>query len=259
MTAPIARSLACALLVFVLLFHPAIGQEVGAGNDKLSLTQKAWEGDADAQFELGCSYSQLQDHEEALKWFRKSAEQGHAIAQYNMGLMSANGMGVSQNHKEAVKWYIKAAEQGYAKAQCNLGAMHYNGHGVIKDHKEAVKWFHKAAEQGNATAQNRLGLMYYQGQGVPQDYKEAVTWYRMAAEQGDGKAQHNMGLMYYQGQGVIKDYVQTHAWYNVASANGEDEHASKDRDLIAKQMTQEQIAKAQKLAKEYFEKYQPSK
>jgi hypothetical protein len=64
--------------------------------------------------------------------------------------------------------------------------------------------------------------------------------------------------MYYDGNGVIQDYVQAHAWVNVSSANGNN-NGQKGRDLIAKNMTPEQIAKAQELAKQYFEKYQPKK
>ena len=62
--------------------------------------------------------------------------------------------------------------------------------------------------------------------------------------------------MYGNGEGVPKDNVNAYAWYNVGSANGYD-GASKNRDLIAKEMTPEQIAKAQELSKVWFEKYQP--
>ena len=51
----------------------------------------------------------------------QAAEQGFAAAQYNLGLMYANGQGVHQDDAQAVRWYRKAAEQGYAKAQYNLG------------------------------------------------------------------------------------------------------------------------------------------
>ena len=47
----------------------------------------------------------------------KLAEQGYATAQYNLGLMYANGEGVPENDKTAVMWYTKAAEQGYAMAR----------------------------------------------------------------------------------------------------------------------------------------------
>jgi TPR repeat protein len=41
---------------------------------------------------------------------------------------------------EAVKWYRKAAEQGDAPAQFNLGNSYANGEGVAKDAVEAAKW-----------------------------------------------------------------------------------------------------------------------
>ena len=85
---------------------------------------------------------------------------------------------------EAVKWYRKAAEQGYARAQNNLGIMYDDGYGVPEDDTEAVKWYRKGATQGYAPAQTNLGHMYDEGEGVPQDDVEAVKWYRAAADAG---------------------------------------------------------------------------
>lgn len=62
-----------------------------------------------------------------------------------------------QNHYEAVKWYRRAASQGHANAQLNAGAMLYKGDGVPRDYGEAAMWFRKAAEQGNADAKKFLG------------------------------------------------------------------------------------------------------
>lgn len=84
-------------------------------------------------------------------WYQetlKKAEQGHAAAQYNLGVMYANGQGVPQDDKEAVKWYTRAAEQGYADAQYNLGVMYGRGDGVPEDYVQAYKWFNLAAAQG---------------------------------------------------------------------------------------------------------------
>jgi TPR repeat protein len=133
---------------------------------------------------------------------RQKAEQGDADAQYNLGCCYAKGEGVPQNYKEAVKWYRLAAEQGYAYAQALLGACYDEGHGVLQDYKEAVKWYRLAAEQGNAVAQYNLGVRYDEGYGVQQDYKEAVKWYRLAAEQGVASAQFNLGICYARGHGV---------------------------------------------------------
>ena len=82
---------------------------------------------------------------------------------------------------EAVKWYRKAAEQGNADAQYNLGVMYDHGRGVPQDDAEAVGWYRKAAEQGYAKAQFNLGNMYITGLGVPLDYAQAHMWYNLAA------------------------------------------------------------------------------
>ena len=51
-----------------------------------------------------------------------------------------------------VEWYTKSAEQGDARGQCNLGVMYENGRGVTKDLKKAVEWYTKAAEQDDEEA-----------------------------------------------------------------------------------------------------------
>ena len=76
------------------------------------------------------------------------------------------------------------AELGIAGAQFNLGVMYANGRGVLQDDFEAVHWYRRAADQGLAGAQFNLGGMYAEGRGVPQDAAEAARWYRLAAEQG---------------------------------------------------------------------------
>ena len=73
------------------------------------------------------------------------------------GCKRADGQGVKQDHTEAVKWYRKAAEQGDANAQVNLGVCYDKGQGVKQDHDEAAKWYRKAAEQGDAQAKAYLG------------------------------------------------------------------------------------------------------
>jgi TPR repeat protein len=59
-------------------------------------------------------------------------------------------LGVPQDDTEAVKWYRKAAEQGHAVAQSYLGVMYAKGQGVPRDYVQAYKWFTLAAIKGNA-------------------------------------------------------------------------------------------------------------
>ncbi|OAD21456.1 TPR repeat protein [Candidatus Thiomargarita nelsonii] len=79
--------------------------------------------------------------------------------QFNLGVMYENGEGVTENNQEAVKWYRKAANQGYAGAQCNLGVMYAQGKGVGENKQEAIKWFRKAANQGLDRAQYNLKII----------------------------------------------------------------------------------------------------
>ncbi|VVM20369.1 hypothetical protein BSPWISOXPB_9059 [uncultured Gammaproteobacteria bacterium] len=64
---------------------------------------------------------------------------------------------MSKDAKQAVYWYKKAAEQGYAGAQYNLGVMYANGEGALQDLSKAKYWIKKAYEGGNARAKEALG------------------------------------------------------------------------------------------------------
>jgi TPR repeat protein len=150
-----------------------------------------------------------------------------------------------------VKWYRKAAEQGHALAQNNLGAMYLQGMGVATDLQEAAKWYRKAADQNLAEAQYNLGLMCAQGIGMPQDYPEAAAWFREAAEQGFAAAQKDLGLLYANGTGVPEDFVEACKWFSLAAAGNNAEVsavASRARDQIRQQMSQAQVAEAARRA-----------
>jgi TPR repeat protein len=112
----------------------------------------------------------------------------------------------------------------------------------------------KAAEQGNANAQYNLGLMHSIGKGTPKDDKQAIYWYTKAAEQGHDGGQLNLGVKHDYGKGTLKDSILAYAWYNISASQG-NEQATKNRDLIEKEMTPNQIAEAQKLSREYYAKY----
>ncbi|MDR0869679.1 MAG: sel1 repeat family protein [Planctomycetaceae bacterium] len=167
-------------------------------------------------------YGVWKDEKEAVKWFRKAAEQNDAFAQNNLANYYNNGAGgLDKNEKKARELYQKAVEQGLAVAQSQLGNCYYFGKGVDKDFTEAVRWFRKAAEQGNTNAQFSLGNAYCNGEGVDKDFTEAVKWYRKAAEQGDAPAQYNLGVMYHKGAGVDKDFTEAVKWYRKAAEQGD--------------------------------------
>jgi hypothetical protein len=150
------------------------------------------------------------------------------------------------------------AEQGDVRAQSTVALIYYHGRGVRQDDAEAAKWFRLAADQGDATSQFNLGVMYGEGQGVPQDDNEAVQWYRRAADQNNAQAQYNLGLWYAtKGEAGSQDFVNAHMWFNLAAARfpASDTRnrglAVKNRDVVASKMSREDLAEAQKLAREW--------
>jgi len=118
------------------------------------------------------------------------------------------------------------------------------------DYDTALKEWRPLAEQGDADAQHQLGNLYRQGKSVPQDYAEAMKWTRLAAEQGYAWAQYNLGIMYDKGQGVPQDYIQAYMWASLAAAPG-DEDAVEGLEVLGKKMSPDQIAQAQRLAREW--------
>jgi len=159
------------------------------------------------------------------------------------------------DYATALKYWRPLAELGHARAKFYIGLMYRDGRGVRQDNAEAVKWFRKAAEQGDPDGQALLGFLYEIGLGVPQNDAEAAKWYGMAAEQGDAAAQYNLGVLYANGQGVPQDNVLASMWWNIAASSG-DEDAANYRDKMATKLTPNQIAEAQRMAREWMEKHQ---
>jgi TPR repeat protein len=88
---------------------------------------------------------------------RALAENGDAEAQHFLGIGYAEGLGLlSKDEIEAVKWFRKAAEQNYPSAQCSLGTMYFEGKGVPKDLVQAHAWNNVAGANGCEPSRIRL-------------------------------------------------------------------------------------------------------
>jgi TPR repeat protein len=156
--------------------------------------------------------------------------------------------------RELLNSLLIRAEKGDAGAQLKLGVMYEKGSGVTRDYAYSVHWYRQAAERGIAEAQSFLGLMYEEGKGVPRDHAEALRWFRKAAEQGYTNAQSMLGIMYYERQDATRDYVEAYTWMSLAasSASGDDrKRAAELLDRLATIMTSQQIAEAQRRAREW--------
>ncbi len=175
------------------------------------LTKSALQGYAPAQCNLGYHYSQgkgiEQNNEQAVYWYKKAAEQGNATAQYNLGICYANGHGVTRSAYSAYNWYKKSAEQGYVNAEEAFAECYYYGNGTTTNNSLALQWFKKAAEKKNAEAMFYLGECYANGYGTTRNLQTAIEWYNKAADEDDTKGEYALAQLYLTGNGVEKDSI----------------------------------------------------
>ena len=206
---------------------------IEAGNfaDALRLLMPlAQEGNPGAQRAIGVLYAQgsgvTQDYGAAAQWFGKAAAQGDEKARQNLLLLAQMyrvGEGVPQDCARAVAIMKGLIALGYLPAQVNLGSLYFGGCGSIPaDVKEGVRLTREAAEKGDPMAQANLGACCAMGVGVEQDYAAAMQWYRKAAEQGSPQGQYGVGVMYEFGEGVPRDLDEARRWYQLAAAQGEE-------------------------------------
>jgi TPR repeat protein len=191
-------------------------------------------GCASSNYEKGIRLYKPDNIAAAESELRPRAEQGDAEAQFNLGSLYYQGLGVSQDYKEAVKWLLKAAEQGHIFSQATLGTVYAEGvQGVVpKEPPRALMWYIKAAAQGDMEAlefrdnlANRMTPdQIKEAQKLAKEFKPPDTKSRQdlmaRAKQGDDKAQFEVGLIYYKGQGVQADYLDALNWFKKAAGQG---------------------------------------
>ncbi len=174
--------------------------------------------------------------------------------------------------------HYSEATKGDAAAQFNLALTYQDGNGLPRDYEKAAYWYRAAARQGHSPAQYSLALMYCKGQGMPKDDRESFGWCRKAAERGHQAAQFNLATMYDQGVGVERNPVLAYVWFAMAGAKGPKSApvsrlsgsvgqrlalssarghtvADNNRNRLALALTPKQRETAERLARDYYEKY----
>ena len=184
-----------------------LGEQVTAHIDTVRI--KAEEGNADYQYLYGASFEYgwgvEEDVQQAMKWYKKAADQKQKVAYNAIGNFYRMGKSVKADPQEALRWYQLGADAGDAQAMLNVGNCYFYGMGTEKDIAKAVQWWQQSAEGENAYAQSQMGDCYFYGLGVAQNMDQAVEYYTKAADANIANAQYRLGLLYYYGQGVDAD------------------------------------------------------
>ena len=216
----------------------------------------AVQGDAYAQFQIGImNYNGAgvpRSHEKAANWYGKAAAQGHKQAQLHLAFLYQTGRGVQKNDDKAFKLYRQAAEQGLADSQYALGNAYVRGWGTLKSPDKAVEWFRRAAKQEHSGAMYEIGYAHLRGEGAPRSYQIAMDWFTRSATMGTAAAQRSLGVMYAIELGVDRNRVAAYMLLTLAIDNEiPDEKAFAVREDVAKWMTDAEIGKARRLARNW--------
>lgn len=116
---------------------------------ELALAKK---GDPAMQFKLGMQYWARLDYQNAFNWLKAAADRGHPDAIYQLGMAYLYGRGTLQNYKYAHQRFEQAARLNNSEAQYLLGIMHRDGMGVPLSRDLAYAWLNIAASNGNEVA-----------------------------------------------------------------------------------------------------------
>ncbi len=168
-----------------------------------------------------------EDDVEAKRWFRKAAEMGYSLGQYNLDKMAVQEETIGILWAKRTKHIHVEANDGDVLAQFLLSWMYAEGEGVAADENRAAHWnrqallnLRRAAEGGKAWAQYKLGLAYYSGHRVPKDDAKSINWIRKAAEQGDPKAQNKLAELVDEGTVTDENDFEAVRWYRLAAGQG---------------------------------------
>lgn len=137
-------------------------------------------------------------------------------------------------------WYEQAANKDNAVAQYRLGTLYEEGIGVAKDADEARRWYIRATDNGNALAMHNIAVLYTEGAFGEVDFKEAFKWFERGAAYGVKDSQFNLGILYVRGLGVEASLPQAYKWFDIV-AKGGDPDAAEKRDDVAKALTPDQL------------------
>jgi TPR repeat protein len=211
----------------------------------VELKNKAGNGDAESQYELGKFYLG-KDLKEAGAWYRKAADQGHAKAQSEMGVFNKNGWIDGASPSEAKRWWLMAAAKGDADACSSLALeaqrqsleARLKGDATLQKQfrDEAIRWYTKAAEVGDRGSQFELGEMYNRMNDLGQsgktwpygitdadcDYESAMKWYLKAAKSKypHPGAMYRIGMLYMDGKGVPQNTETAIKWLELGAKGG---------------------------------------
>ena len=186
-------------------------------------------------FRYGAQALKVGETAKAVVSLEYAAEQGHAMAQWKLGKMYAEGEGVIRNDLRAFEYFRRIANthaddapgtpQARFVANAFVALGHYYLEGIPKtevkaDPERARQMYSYAASYfGDPEAQYHLGRLYLEGIGTVKDAKLAVRWLGLSAPKGQGQAQALLGAILFAGDVVPRQAARGLMWLTLAKDN----------------------------------------
>lgn len=136
------KNMAGSHISFKYLNH---NRAIGACEIAIEISPK----DSEIQYLLGRSYQKSGNNAKALDWYNESSKNGYSDAQYALGTMYLNGIGIQKDPAKAYSLYNDAAKGGNSEAYIAIGVLHIKGEVVEKNYDKAKSYFRKAIAEGN--------------------------------------------------------------------------------------------------------------
>jgi uncharacterized protein len=213
-------------------------------------------------FRYGAAALKTGEMQKAVVSLEYAAENGHAMAQWKLGRMYAEGEGVARDDLRAFEYFRRIADthaednpgtpQARFVANAFVALGHYYLDGIPKttikaDPVRAREMFAYAASYfGDPDAQYNLGRLYLDGVGCPQDPKQAARWLWLSAHKGQNQAQALLGTMLFSGEYVPRQAARGLMWLTLAkdAATPDQAWVTRQYDSAFKQATDDERALA---------------
>jgi hypothetical protein len=218
-----------------LMAAPALAFDGSKSSDQVSAATPVTPMEA---FRSGAHFLKSGENAKAVHSLEYAAEKGHALAQWKLGRMYAEGDGVTQDDLKAFEYFRRIADghaddnpntpQARFVANAFVALGHYYLEGIPKtpvkrDPVRAREMFGYAASYfRDPDAQYFLGRLYLDGEGAPHDPRTAVRWFVLSAQKGQCRAQAMLGAMLFQGDHVQRQAARGLMWLTLAKDNVKD-------------------------------------
>lgn len=224
---------------------------------------------ADSLNTLAKGFLAKRDLKQGLEPLRQAAELGQPEAQFNLGVLCREGVGVKKSDSLALLWFRRSAEQGFVDAQYTLGQSYLKGTGTPVDPLQGFLWMEKAAKQNDPEAMFIVSGLCKEGIGTAKDPALARSWKELIAKLPNPpdlrksgfitSARYELAMMYLNGtDGVKANPQESYKWFLIGNEKKQDlsilnqqQEVDRVKDLQAK-LTMPQRVQARKKAETFL-------